>query len=246
MNGLVPAPFARLFSLSVIRKKPAWGALAGNSYDMAFAVMPALFQQLPGGQLFGTLWFALLFIAGITSSLALGQPLMAFLQDELKMTRQRAAITLGITIFLLVQPVIFLMPHFMNEFDFWAGTFGLVLLATIELVLFCWVFGIHRAWDEINRAADIKIPVFFKYVLQYVTPAMLFIILGDYIYRTLPDVIMLRGNSTPSSPEAGWWIQMARLTMVAMLVGLCALVAYTWRKNGGTGRQTGASEEAAR
>ena len=31
-----------------------------------------------------------------------------------------------------------------------------------------------------------------------------------------------------------------------MLVGLCALVAYTWRKNGGTGRQTGASEEAAR
>jgi len=220
--------------------------LAGNAYDMAFAVMPALFQQLPAGQLFGTLWFGLLFIAGITSSLAMGQPLMAFLQDELKMTRKKAAITLGITVFVLVQPVIFLMPHFMNEFDFWAGTFGLVVLATIELVLFCWVFGIHRAWDEINRAADIKIPIFFKYVLQFVTPAMLFIILGDYFYRTLPDVIMLRGSSTPSSPEAGWTIQMARLTLVVMLVTICSLVAYTWRKHGGTGRETGASEEATR
>jgi hypothetical protein len=75
---------------------------------------------------------------------------------------------------------------------------------------------------------------------------MLFVILGDYIYRTLPDVIMLRGSSTPPSAEIGWWIQMARLTLVAMLVGLCALVAYTWRKHGGTGRQTGASEEAVR
>ncbi len=212
--------------------------LAVNSYDMAFAVMPALFQRLPAGQLFGTLWFGLLFIAGITSSLAMGQPLMAFLQDELKMTRQKAAITLGVTVFLLVQPVILIMPHFMNEFDFWAGTFGLVILATIEIVLFIWVFGIHRAWDEINKAADIRIPVFFKYVLQFVTPAMLLIILGDYCYNTLPDVIMLRGASRPATAEAGRMIQLARLTLIGMLIGLCALVAFAWRKHGGPDEET--------
>ncbi|MDA2917634.1 sodium:calcium symporter, partial [Nitrospinae bacterium AH_259_B05_G02_I21] len=106
--------------------------LASNSYDMAFAVMPALFQQLPAGQIFGALWFALLYIAGITSSLAMGQPLMAFLQDEFKLTRKKAAVTLGVVVFVLVQPVILFMPHFMNQFDFWAGTFGLVVLAPIE------------------------------------------------------------------------------------------------------------------
>ena len=219
--------------------------LAVNSYDMAFAVMPALFQRLPAGQLFGTLWFALLFIAGITSSLAMGQPLMAFLQDELKMTRQKAAITLGITVFMLVQPVILIMPHFMNEFDFWAGTFGLVILATLEIVLFVWVFGIHRAWDEINQAADIKIPIFFKYVLQFVAPAMLLIILGDYFYNTLPDVIMLRGASKPATAEAGRMIQLARLMLIGMLTGLCALVAFAWRKHGGTGRHSGPHEETS-
>ena len=210
--------------------------LATNTFDMAFAVMPALFQQLPAGQLFGTMWFGLLFIAGITSSLAMGQPLMAFLQDELKMTRNQAAVTLGVTVFLFVQPVIFIMPYFLGEFDFWAGTFGLVVLATIEIVLFVWVFGIHRAWEEINKAADIKVPHFFKYVLQFVAPAMLLIILGDYFYNTLPDVILLRGASEPASAEAGRMIQMARLTLVGMLVGLCLLVGYAWRKHGGSGR----------
>jgi hypothetical protein len=36
------------------------------------------------GTLAGALWFGLLFFAGITSSLAMGQPVMAFLEDELK------------------------------------------------------------------------------------------------------------------------------------------------------------------
>jgi SNF family Na+-dependent transporter len=215
--------------------------LARNSYDMAFAVMPALFQQLPGGQLFGTLWFALLFIAGITSSLAMGQPLMAFLQDELKMTRNQAAISVGLIVFVLVQPVIFFMPHFMNEFDFWAGTFGLVVLAAIELVLFTWVFGIHRAWDEINKAADIQIPIVFKYVLQFVTPLMLFVILGSYFYETLPGVLRLDGVD----PEAVPWIMRSRLMLLGMLVGVMAIVGYAWRRHGGTGRRSRPVQEAA-
>jgi len=190
--------------------------LAANAYDLAFAVMPALFQQLPGGQLFGALWFALLFIAGITSSLAMGQPLMAFLQDELKMTRNKAAIT-----------------------------------ATIEIVLFAWVFGIHRAWDEINKAADIKVPIFFKYILQFVTPAMLFIILGDYFYRTLPGVIrqdalaeqVAAGLITAeAAAETSWYIQLSRIMLLLMLVSIVALVGYAWKKYGKEGRPTGEIE----
>ena len=51
---------------------------------------------------------------------------------------------------------------------------------------------------------------------ELVTPAMLFVILGDYFYRTLPDVIMLRGGSAPPTPEAGWWIQLARLMLLLL------------------------------
>jgi hypothetical protein len=39
-----------------------------------------------------------------------------------------------------------------------------------------WIFGIDNAWEEINRGADIKIPIIFKYVLKYVTPTFIMIV----------------------------------------------------------------------
>ena len=59
----------------------------GGPYDLGFASMPLIFQRLPLGQLFGMLWFGLLFFAGITSTVALTQTTMAFFQDEMEIGR---------------------------------------------------------------------------------------------------------------------------------------------------------------
>ena len=201
--------------------------LAANGFDLAFAVMPSLFQQIPGGQIFGTLWFALLFFAGITSSLAMGQPLMAFLQEEFGMTRKRAAAALGAVVFLLCQPVIlFNQQGFLAEFDFWAGTFGLVLFATIEIILFGWIFGMDKAWDSLTKGADMKVPIVYRYIIQYVTPVMLLVILGTWLFGTLPPVLRYEGVSPENIP----YIRAARITMVAVFVIMCAGLRYAWRK----------------
>ncbi len=200
--------------------------LATSAYDLAFAVMPALFQQIPMGQVFGTLWFALLFFAGITSSLAMGQPIMAFLQESFGMTRQRAAAVLGLGVFLFCQPVIFWNQQgFLNELDFWAGTFGLVVFATIETVLFAWVFGIQRGWEALNRGADIKVPIFFRYCMTFITPALLLVILGNWVIFNLPPVLRYEGFNPDYVP----YVSMARWTMIAIFAGMCLAVWYAWR-----------------
>lgn len=49
-------------------------AVAQNgAFDLGFCALPLIFQKLPGGQIFGMLWFFLLFIAGLLSSIALAQ-----------------------------------------------------------------------------------------------------------------------------------------------------------------------------
>ncbi|MEJ2086564.1 MAG: sodium-dependent transporter, partial [Acidobacteriota bacterium] len=67
-----------------------------GSYDLGIVAMGVVFQGLPGpeiaGRLVAFLWFFLLFIAGITSSVALASPTIAFLQEEIGMTRRRAAL----------------------------------------------------------------------------------------------------------------------------------------------------------
>jgi len=207
--------------------------LAGNGFDLAFAVMPTLFQQIPGGQVFGSLWFALLFFAGITSSLAMGQPFMAFVQEEYGLTRKRAAVLLGGIVFVLCQPVIlFNQQGFLGEFDFWAGTFGLVLFATIEIILFAWVFGMDNGWKALTTGADMKVPIIFRYIIQYVTPAMLLAILGTWLFGTLPPVLANEPSALyPNGPAPAHipYINAARLTIVALFVVLCGAVGYAWR-----------------
>lgn len=154
-----------------------WVQEPGNvGLFMGFRTMPVLFQNWGPilAAVAGVAWFGLLFFAGITSSLAMGQPVMAFLQDHFQMDRKRAAKLFGVICLILSLWCIFFYGYgAFFEFDDWSGTFALVVFALLESIAFAWVFGIDKGWEEINRGADIKIPHFFKFVIKYVTPTFL-------------------------------------------------------------------------
>lgn len=152
---------------------------------MGFRTMPTLFQNWGPllAALAGIAWFGLLFFAGITSSLAMGQPVMAFFQDHFGMTRGKSAKVFGLTCLVLSLWCIFFYGYgAFTEFDDWSGTFALVAFALFESIAFAWVFGIDKGWEEITRGADIKIPSFFKYIIKYITPLFLLaVFLGSLI-----------------------------------------------------------------
>lgn len=146
---------------------------------LAFRTMPFLFEQwgVILSALAGLAFFGLLFIAGITSSLAMGTPVMGFLQDEFKWKRKTSALAFGLSVLVLGLPTVFFFKQgVFDEYDYWAGTVSLVTFAMLEAILFAWFFGADRGWKEINRGADIKLPGFFKYLLKYVTPVALIVI----------------------------------------------------------------------
>lgn len=200
---------------------------AGGAFNLGFAAMPIIFQQLPLGQLFGALWFVLLFFAGITSSVALCSPAMAFLQDQMKMTRRQAAAAVGVVMLLCGLPVVFFLGHgFLDEMDFWAGTFGLVVFALIEVIIFAWIFGINNAWKEIHEGADIKIPRFFKFTIQYLTPVYLIGLIAFWgIQDGLPILTMAGRN-----PEDMPYLWCARLMMASLTVLCLWLIVKAYKK----------------
>ncbi|HVW00831.1 MAG TPA: sodium-dependent transporter [Planctomycetaceae bacterium] len=161
----------------------------GSGFGLGFQVFPTLFQNWGAmAPAAGFLWFGLLFFAAITSSLAMGQPIMSFLQDEFGFTRERSALAFGVMLLPLAIPVAMLkQATFFDEFDYWGGTFALVVFATIETVLFSWVFGVDRGWAELQRGAEIRVPVLFRFFMKYVTPIFLLVILFAYILMPAPD-----------------------------------------------------------
>ena len=196
-------------------------------FNLSFVTMPLVLNKLPLSAIFGFLWFFLLFLAGITSSVSLAQPAVAFLEDEFNINRKRAVTIFGIVSFILCQPAVFFLGRgVVNELDFWGGTFFLVVFATIETVLFVWVFGMEQAWDEIHKGAQMSVPKAYKFIIKYITPLFLFIILGMWFIQEWLPIIMMKNVSGADKP----FIFCTRLGLLFVFVTLVVLVKIAWQR----------------
>ncbi|MDC1194123.1 sodium-dependent transporter [Crocinitomicaceae bacterium] len=169
-------------------------------FGMAFQTMPYLFDKWGDvvGTLSGVFWFGLLFFAGITSSLAMGTPWMGFMQDEFGWGKKKGAWTFGLIVLILGLPTVFFYNEgVFDEYDYWAGTVSLVVFALAEIVLFAWVFGITKGWDQINAGADISLPKIYKPILKYITPTILIIVF-------LGALITPKGNDWEKALTEKW------------------------------------------
>jgi len=199
---------------------------AGGTFSIGFFALPVIFQQMPGGQFFGTLWFVLLFLAGLTSSMAMFTPLLVFLEDELQLTRKQGVLCVGTAVFLMMQPIIFFMHHgLVDEIDYWMGEFGLVLFVAIETVVFAWIFGMNKGWEEMHLGAELKVPRIFYYIMKFVTPVFTIGLVTWWCYDSLYDRIFMTGVMPASRP----YLWLARLMMLGMAGFLIWGVRHAWR-----------------
>jgi len=231
----------------------------GGGFGLGFMTLPTLFENWGGfAPVAGALWFGLLFFAGITSSLAMGQPVMAFLEDEFGVRRGRAALAFGLATLLLGGFTVWLYPGGAHgEFDFWTGTFALVVFALGESIVFAWVFGMERGWDEITRGADLRVPGLFRFVIRFVTPGFILAIFAGSLVK--PEgawgaalASLLDGRGWPLAPDSvlgkllhigvstAWFDadgfatralveDATRLLLLGLFLGCALLVRHAWR-----------------
>lgn len=191
-----------------------------GSFYLGFTSMPAIFSTLPAGILLSFLWFLLLFFAAFTSTVAMAQPLIAFLEDEFRWPRRKAVLALAVLWIFASQMCIFLRDSW-QVMDFWSGTFGPVLTAFIEIVLMMWIFGADRMWEEMHRGAQLRAPRLFYYLAKYVTPLLLLSIFVGFVYQTISGG---QGDKTLEGFRPGPAIWVTRLFLIALFVGLCLAI----------------------
>jgi len=218
---VIPAAFAFMGAAGI-------GTVAGqNIFDLGFITMPMILGKMAFGQVFGALWFFLLFVAGVTSSISLAQPAIAFLEDEFNLARREAAVLFAVVTFLLCQPVVFFLGNgVLGEMDFWGTTVCLVVFATVEVILFGWVFGIDRAWTELHAGSDIRIPRVYRFIIKYVTPLMLLTILGSWVWTDWKKQLFLEDVAPADRPI----VLMTRVGLMGLFVFLLLMVRIVWKR----------------
>jgi len=221
------------------------GAVAvaqSGSFNLGFAAMPVVFQKMGTlGPLLGVMWFGLLFFAAITSSVAMATPILAFFREEFGVQREKAAWILGaIALAFGLLTIVWFEHGMLDEWDYWAGTFGLVVFATIETILFMWVFKPDNAWESLHEGADIRIPRFFKFVMTYITPLYLLILLTWWGVQEAWPLLTLApyADGTPRYPaESVPYVHASRAIIVGFAVIAVFLVRAAWKRNGYNDRE---------
>jgi hypothetical protein len=225
LGGTILIPIATAYlGLSVVQASTS----GGSGFALGFLTLPTLFNNWGWFAPFaGAMWFGLLFFAGITSSLAMGQPIMAFMNDEYKISRQRGAVLFGIGTFILGFICVWLYPGgSFDEFDFWTGTFSLVVFALLESIVFAFIFGIDRGWEEINRGSDIVIPKFFKFIIKYITPVFILVVFVGALFKPSIDWVNAAYNLFAGN---GW--QFAKDSVIGVIFHV-EEQKYAWFENG--------------
>ncbi len=218
---MIPAAFA------FIGPQAAQTIAGQDLFDLGFITMPLIFEKIIGGQYFAFMWFFLLFLAGLTSSISLALPAIAFLEDEFNLSRREAAMIFGVTTFILTQPVIFFYGKgVLGEMDFWGTSVSLVVFATIESILFGWVFGMDRAWTEMHQGSDLRIPGIYRWIIKYITPLMLITIIGMWFWQEWKNKMMMEDVDPVNKP----FVLLTRIGLGGLFVFLLLMVWIVWKR----------------
>jgi len=183
------AIFSLLFTFAI--------APSSSTIAMMFFVVPEGISQFPQGMiiLFGVLFFLLLLIAGLTSSVSLVEAVVLSIMDKFGFSRKKvisSVLAIG-----FAGSVLFALPNIIDEnltgngtlgfscldlFNHWAFDYGLLICGLFELIILGWVFDLDKLLDFINRNARVKLGMKFKFLVKIALPVLILGIIGFSIW----------------------------------------------------------------
>ena len=187
MIALLDTVVALIAGMAIFPLVFANGLEPSSGPGLIFQTLPIAFGAMPGGQVFGTLFFILLVFAAWTSGISLIEPAVAWLVENRGMTRIRASIWVGISVWILGLGTVF-------SFNVWSGEeyqlfgktiFDLVdkLTANIMLPMGGLLIALfagrymsrNSSVDEFNMGDGIRYGI-WRFVIRNITPAAVVIV----------------------------------------------------------------------
>jgi len=176
LGGLITVPAAFVFL-------GAAGIVGQGTFGLGFNVLPFVFSKMPFGDFFATIFYLLLFLAAITSSLSMLQPGIVFFEEGLGLGRKAAMGCLALLTGLGTLMVWWFSKDLkaLDTIDFWIGTVGIFIQGMILIIVYAWHIGIEEAWRETHAGAAMRIPGFYQPVMRYIAPTFLLVVFVLFI-----------------------------------------------------------------
>ncbi|WP_340697332.1 sodium-dependent transporter [Cellulosimicrobium funkei] len=203
------------------------GELEGISGPiLSFVTFPAIVSQMPGGPIFGALFFGSLAMAGFTSLLSILQVVSAGFQEKFGWTPRQASVRLGV-VSAVISVLLFSTTTglvALDTADQWANNIGIVGSAVLMSVLVLWV--LRRGPElryHLNAVSTFRLGPWWQVLVAVLAP----LVLG---YMLVSRIVTLVVDGYEGYPA--WYLALVGWGAIAFMV-LAALVltAMRWRRS---------------
>jgi NSS family neurotransmitter:Na+ symporter len=189
---------------------------------LAFVAYPKAISMMPGGNLFGAVFFLCLTVAGLSSAISIIEAFVSAVVDKFGFARGSVATVvcvlgfLGSIIFSTQAGLLWLdiVDHFITHY-------GLVVVGILECFVVGWLFNLPLLRRHINRISAIHLGAWWDFLIKFFVPLVLALILIGDIYSEL------------QKPYGGYtWtslILIGRDWLLLTLVGAVALAFAPWK-----------------
>ncbi len=155
---------------------------------LIFMIIPSVFMEIPGGYIFGIIFFFLLTIAALTSSISILEVVVAFCVEEFKLKRTQATIiaataaafvglfcTLSWSTF---ENVTLFDNTIFDILDYSASNVLLPLGALFIVIFIGWQLSNKEVKDELSNGGELKLKLYgvFNFLIKFIAPIAIAIV----------------------------------------------------------------------
>ncbi|BDZ54849.1 sodium-dependent transporter [Agromyces marinus] len=220
---------------------------------LSFITFPAIVSQMPGGPIFGILFFGSLAMAGFTSLLSVLQVVSAGFQEKFGLSPRQAAIRVGLVAMVLSVLLFSTTTGLiaLDTVDNWANNIGIVASAVLAGVFAFWVLRKgSELRSHLNAVSTFRVGGIWTVLAGVLAP----IVLGYMLVSRIVTLIVDGYEGYPS-----WYLAlMGWGTVLVFVLAAFVLTAIRWRRSpdgfrpwpalpeGGSRADAGASTEGGR
>ncbi|MCK9254156.1 MAG: sodium-dependent transporter [Bacteroidales bacterium] len=171
--------------LSGVMVFPALFALGGESTGgpgLVFITLPGIFQSMPGGYVFGILFFVLIFLAALTSTISVLEVVVAYFKEDFKISRLKATLIATISISILgifctlsfgpLKNVKLFDKTIFGLADYVSANILLTFGALLIVIFTGWYLGKSKFIDEVKLSCKVN-PIVLNsivFIIKWVAP----------------------------------------------------------------------------
>ena len=167
----------------------------GAGPGLMFVTLPKVFETMFGGTVIGILFFLLVLLAALTSSISLMETVVSIVRDKFKINRTASCLIVLIVSILIGIPsalgygiladVTVIGMSFLDFFDFISNSVLMPIVAFLTCIFIGYVIKPDAIAEEVELSGKFKRKALFNVVIKYIAPICIVLILASSVLSAM-------------------------------------------------------------